>query len=102
MATFAICASRAPRLDGYNAKNFQVLWDITKLDVMNLVGNFFRHNLLDPKVNMTNIVLISKKQNAIHIADYLPISLCNVTYKIIAKILVGRLRPLLPKFIFEH
>lgn len=45
----------------------------------------------------TTIVLLPKKPNAEAWTDYRPISLCNVTNKIITKILTDRLAPILPK-----
>jgi hypothetical protein len=51
------------------------------------------------QVMNTNIMLISKKDNPETMRDLWPISLCNVIYKIISKVLANRLKPLLQKCI---
>ena len=51
------------------------------------------------EVNCSFIVLIPKNNASSSVNHYRPISLCNTIYKIIAKILVSRLRPLLPNLI---
>jgi hypothetical protein len=50
-------------------------------------------------MNHTYITLIPKRQAASNFNQFRPISLCNFYYKIISKILVLRLRPILPKLI---
>jgi hypothetical protein len=67
--------------------------------VVKVVRDFFLSGKMHKEVNNTLIVLIPEIQNPTSFNHFCPISLCNVVYKIIAKILVNRLRPLLPKLI---
>lgn len=51
------------------------------------------------QLNHTLIILIPKQANPTMITHYRPISLCNVVYKIITKIMVGQLRRVMVKLI---
>ena len=64
------------------------------------VKDFFCTGVMPEGVNSTTIVLIPKIANPTKLTEYRPISLCNVIYKVIAKCLVNRLRPLLDNLIF--
>ncbi|KAK9990873.1 hypothetical protein SO802_025858 [Lithocarpus litseifolius] len=50
-------------------------------------------------LNETLISLIPKCQSPASLNNYRPISLCNTVYKMVTKIIVGRLRPFLDKLI---
>ena len=50
-------------------------------------------------VNETLIVLIPKISNPTKLAHYRPISLCNVSYKLVTKIIVNRIKDFLPSII---
>lgn len=50
-------------------------------------------------LNRTHIALIPKIQGPKTLGNYRPISLGNTVYKIVTKIIVARLRPLLDKLI---
>ena len=53
-------------------------------------------------LNQTNILLIPKFFYPKTVTEFRPISLCNVAYKVIARIIVNRLRPLLHNLISEN
>ena len=47
------------------------------------------------KINYINIAVIPKVKNPERIIDFRPISLCNVIYKIVLKVLANRLKVVL-------
>jgi hypothetical protein len=90
---------KAPGPDGLPALFYKKYWDVVGADVVKAVTNFFYSGKMFQKINKSLIVLIPKVPNPSSCSHFRPISLCNVTYKIIAKLLVNKVRPLLPKLV---
>uniref|UniRef100_A0A803QEK6 Reverse transcriptase domain-containing protein n=1 Tax=Cannabis sativa TaxID=3483 RepID=A0A803QEK6_CANSA len=65
-------------------------------DIVRLVQDFFLTGSLPTGLNHTNIVLIPKKKQPTAMGDLRPISLCNVIYKVVSKVLANRLKVVLP------
>ena len=89
----------SPGPDGFNVEFYMATWDWIGDDVTNLVHSFYQSGVMPPHINDTHIVVIPKKLVSLVPADYRPISLCNVVYKLIAKTLANRLKPHLPDYI---
>lgn len=53
-------------------------------------------------VNDTLVALIPKVQSPENITQYIPISLCNITYKIITKVMVNKIKPILGDLISKE
>ena len=91
----------APGPDGMTSLFYHRFWEVTAKEIIVMVRNFFDSSAFDPRLNQTNICLIPKTERPSDMAEFRPISLCNVSYKIIPKILCSRLKKLLPKLISE-
>jgi len=65
-------------------------------------GIFFRKHHLLKEQNNTFIALIQKRLGPFSVTHFRPISLCNIIYKIISKILANRFKNLLHLFISPH
>lgn len=89
--------TKAPRLDGMSAVFFQKYWDIVSTIVTNMALNVLNSHMPIADINKTNISLVPKKNSPIKMAKFRLISLSNVIYKIIAKVLFNRLKAVLPK-----
>uniref|UniRef100_A0A5B7AER2 Reverse transcriptase domain-containing protein n=1 Tax=Davidia involucrata TaxID=16924 RepID=A0A5B7AER2_DAVIN len=71
-------------------------------DLTNMVLDFLNKGVGSLEgINRTYIVLIPKVNNPRKISEFRPISLCNVVYKIISKMLANRLKSILPDIIDE-
>ena len=63
------------------------------------VKKIFEERKIPGYLNKTYIVLIPKIQGPKTLGNFRLISLCNTIYKVVTKIIVARLRPLLEKLI---
>jgi hypothetical protein len=88
-ALFQIGPLKAPGTDGFPARFYQRNWATMKAEV------FFVTGQIPEGGNDTAIILIPKIDQPETLKDFRPISLCTVIYKIIAKCMVNRLRPIL-------
>ena len=92
-------AFKAPGLDGLHAGFFQWFWLIVGESVKFEIKIFFSTKKIPELLNKTLIVLIPKKLGMETISHFRPISLCNTIYKIVTKILVNRLKHLMPTLV---
>jgi hypothetical protein len=65
-------------------------------EVCKVALHFLNGAKMNENINKTHIALIPKKTAPSCVSDFRPISLCNVSYKIIAKVLANRLKVILP------
>ena len=96
---FAMATNKSPGPDGFTCEFYKAAWPIIGNDFTAVVQSFFATGFLPKDINSTILALIPKKDEAIRMGDYRPISCCNVLYKVISKILANRLKKILPKFI---
>jgi hypothetical protein len=66
---------------------------------MGVLYDFHASSKFEKSLTTTFIALISKKSETIDLKDYQPINLVSGVYKIIAKVLVNRLRRVVKKII---
>jgi hypothetical protein len=71
-------------------------------DVCKIVLNVLNSGVMNIGMNFTHIALVPKITNPVKVTDFRPISLCNVIYKLISKVLANRLKVWLPKIISPY
>lgn len=98
-AAFSMGPFKAPGIDGLHVVFFQSQWDNIGGSVCRFVKDVFLNPAHIREVNQTLLVLIPKVDNPESIKDLRPISLCNVIYKLITKIIANRLKIYLPNLI---
>ncbi|KAL0455267.1 UNVERIFIED_CONTAM: hypothetical protein Slati_0865900 [Sesamum latifolium] len=87
-AVFDIDETKAPGPDGYSSGFFKAAWPIVGREVTKAIMDFFITGRLLKQINSTLISLIPKVNNPTVVAEFWPISCCNVLYKAITKILI--------------
>ena len=101
-AAFQIPPSRAPGPDGFTGGFYHDHWEVVGKDVTRMIKAFWHSGKFLKKFNHTNLALIPKVACPKSLKQYRPIALCNVCYKILAKVLTNRLKRIMPKIICEN
>jgi hypothetical protein len=93
---------KAPGLDGIHSIFYKKNWDVVGEKFSEEVLGVLNGGPMPPDWNETCIVLIPKVQEPESMKDLRPISLCNVVYKLISKVLANRLKLILEEIISQN
>lgn len=71
---------------------FQTFWVMLKVDIMGNLQHSHQHQMFEKNLIATSVALFPKKNSTTELGDFRPLSLISGVYKIIAKLLVERLK----------
>jgi ribonuclease HI len=86
---------KSPGPDGWSVELYLHFFDLMFQDLLDAVEDSRIRGVVSPQLNRTFVVLIPKSNLPKHFQDFRPISLCNLCYKLISKIIARRIRPFL-------
>ncbi|XP_016206355.1 uncharacterized protein LOC107646702 [Arachis ipaensis] len=94
-------SSKAPGSDSYNMNFIKRCWSEIGTEFTAAVMDFFLSSKLPADTNLTWVALAPKFTGAKEIKDLRPISMVGYVYKVISKILVRRMRAIMPRLVGE-
>ena len=97
-ALFSMNPDKAPGSDG-NLGFYQHFWSLIRLDIVQSCTGWLNSCSLLDDLHGTNIVLLPKNDSPSTMCDLRPISLYDVLYRVIVKVLANRLQQFFPKII---
>ncbi|XP_019167697.1 PREDICTED: uncharacterized protein LOC109163410 [Ipomoea nil] len=98
-AVFDMKKFGSPGPDGIQAAFYQTFWEEVKSHITTFVKKVLRDGRVPPKILESFITLIPKKDSPETASDFRPITLLNVSFKIISKVIVNRMRPIMKNLI---
>jgi hypothetical protein len=93
---------KSPGPDGWTIEFYMGFFYLIGADLLKVIEESRINGRIHSPLNTTFIALIPKVDDPQSFDDFRPISLCNCIYKIIAKIIARRLKPLLSESISKE
>lgn len=100
-ALFEMSPFKAAGVNRVNVLSFQNQWDTFGQSLFKMVSNAFEFGFFCKELNETMFVPIPKVAAPENLSQFRLISMCNVSYKVITKVLANPMRLVLPKLISE-
>ncbi|CAI8594708.1 unnamed protein product [Vicia faba] len=94
--------NKSPRSDRFNPVIYQNFWELCGDDIWQTATKWLTRGYFPQSITDINICLIPKNNKPQNMKDYRPISLCNMVYKIVSKVLANRMKILLDKCVMEE
>ena len=98
-AMFKGNSKKSPVRDSVGLEFFNVLWDDIARDMRTLFTQMLRDRQLSERQKQGVIVCIPKNARPHTPEDYRPITLLNTDYKILARLIAARVRPILAEIL---
>ena len=92
---------KTPGPDGLSAEFYKRYWLIIGVDFTKVVNEIFSKVCSCKNFNQGYITLVHKKSDPTDISNYRPITLLNVDYKIVSKVITNRLTLLMPNLLHD-
>ena len=102
VAVFHMHPSKSPGPDGMTPLFYQRFWHVVGSDVVEAVRSFLQSGYLDKEICFTHVVLVPKVNEPQDMSQLRSISLCNVLYKIGAKVITNRLKGMMDTIIWPN
>jgi hypothetical protein len=93
---------KIPGPDDWSIEFYLGFFDLIGGDILKVIEESILNGRIHSPLNTTFIALIPKVNDPLSFDDFRPISLCNCIYKIIAKVIARRLKPLLSSSISKE
>jgi hypothetical protein len=93
---------KSPGPDGWTVEFFSSFFDLVSEDLVQVVEESRNFGNIPGCLNSTFLTLIPKENNPSSFGDYRPISLCNLCYKLISKVISNRIKPFLSSQLSEE
>jgi hypothetical protein len=84
---FSMQNGKSPGPDGFTVEFFKAFYDLIKENLLQIVRESQRNGKVLGSINSNLPLLIPKSQDGTSFEEFMPISCCNVTYKIISKVI---------------
>jgi hypothetical protein len=88
---------KSPGSDGWTVVFFSHFFELISEDILALVESIRSSGCIVGNLNSMFLALIPKSNKPQTFGDYRPISLCNLVYKLISKVIANRIKPILSR-----
>ncbi|CAA7017582.1 unnamed protein product [Microthlaspi erraticum] len=99
---FKLNPNKSSGPDGLTSGFYKAAWNVLGNEVTSSIAHFFSSSFMPASTNFTIFTLVPKFPGASKISDYRPISCLNTLYKVVSRLLVSRLKPILPDLIVPN
>ena len=89
--------SKSPGFDDWMVEFLLEFLDLIGLESLEIVEEYILLGFVSSVMNATFITLIAKKEKPETFNEFCPMSLCNLVYKVMSKIIASYLKPVLSK-----
>ena len=93
--------TKSPGPDGFNFNFIKENWEVMKDEIVEALALFHVTGSIPRGCNASFVALVPKVRDPVKLEQYRPISLVGALYKIISKVLAGRIKKVLPLIIDE-